>query len=69
MKKPQGFTKDLSPEAQSRRARKNKGLTPWRCGPICPTRKAHDKFRADHVQVDLRVSGLAVFRRSNGKGD
>jgi hypothetical protein len=69
MKPPQGFTKDLSPEAQSRRARENKGLTPWRCGPICASRKAHAKFQADHVQVDRRVSGLAVFRRSNGKGE
>jgi hypothetical protein len=39
-----GFAADLSSEAQSRRAKQNKGRTPWRCGPICSTRKANERF-------------------------
>lgn len=49
-----GFRADMSSEAQSRRAKKNRGKTPWRAGPICPTRKAHDKFERDHKNLDLR---------------
>lgn len=53
-----GFRADMSSEAQSRRAKKNRGKTPWRAGPICPTRKAHDKFERDNKKVDLRVRNL-----------
>lgn len=50
MSKPRGFMDDLSSEAQSARAKKNRNKTPWRCGPICPTFKAHKqyaKFKTD----------------------
>lgn len=58
-----GFMSDLSSEAQSRRAKANKGKSPWRCGPICGSRKAHDKFKADHVNIDKRVAGLTIVSR------
>lgn len=62
--------KDKTPEETSEHmgwvARQNRGKTPWRCGPICPTRKAHDKFKADHVQVDRRVAGITRYSRMKG---
>lgn len=49
-----GFAADLSSEAQSRRAKKNKGKTPWRCGAICATRKAHESFATHNRKLDRR---------------
>lgn len=47
-----GFMDDLSSEAQSARARKNRNKTPWRCGPICCTKKAHERFKThNHHQT------------------
>lgn len=57
-----GFAADLSSEAQSRRAKKNKGRTPWRCGPICPTRKAHASFQAYNVKIDNRKDGRRMIK-------
>lgn len=57
--KPGGFALDLSSEAQSRRAKQNRGKTPWRCGPICDTPRAHNKFAADNRKVDLRAKPKA----------
>lgn len=61
------WTKSLTPEEVSRRmsetARANKGKSPWRCGPICKSRKAQEKFMADHVNIDTRVAGLVVVSR------
>lgn len=50
-----GFMDDLSSEAQSARARRNKGKSPWRTGPICPTRKAQEsyaKFKTKRLAAD-----------------
>ena len=49
-----GFRNDTSSAAQSRRGKLNKGKTPWRCGPICSTRKARERFDSHHVKLDLR---------------
>lgn len=49
-----GFMDDLSSEAQSARAKKNKNKTPWRCGPTCKTRKAHDSFATFNRKTDKR---------------
>lgn len=54
MTKRRGFMDDLSSEAQSARAKQNRGKTPWRCGPICPTRKAHDRFAEYNRKTDKR---------------
>lgn len=54
MTKPRGFMDDLSSEAQSARAKKNKGRTPWRADPICPTIKAHDRFAKFNRKTDKR---------------
>lgn len=50
-----GFREDTSSAAQSRRAKLNKGKSPWRMGPICPTKKARERFDSHHVKVDLRT--------------
>jgi hypothetical protein len=55
MKPLTGFAADLSSEAQSRRAKANKGRTPWRCGAICNTKKAHESFAAFNSKLDRRV--------------
>lgn len=44
MTKRRGFMDDLSSEAQSARAKKNRNKTPWRAGPLCSTHKAHKQF-------------------------
>lgn len=74
MKQPQGFTKDLSPEAQSRRAKlnpvrfdsaKQRALSlksSWRNGPTVKSRNAHDAF-------NKCVAGNIHGFRTNGKGD
>lgn len=49
-----GFAADLSSEAQSARATANKGKTPWRCGPICSTRKAVERFEKFNRKEDRR---------------
>ena len=49
-----GFREDTSPAAQSRRGKLNKGKTPWRCGPICFTKKSRERFDSHHVKLDLR---------------
>jgi hypothetical protein len=50
-----GFASDTTGPAQSRRAKANKGKTPWRCGPMCPTKKARARFDSHHIKIDLRT--------------
>lgn len=68
MTKPRGFMDDLSSEAQSARAKKNKGRTPWRADPICPTIKAQavttaGKQHKERSSRRLRAHQLSVTRR------
>lgn len=53
--KQNGFMADLSSEAQRARAKKNRGRTPWRCGPACATKKAHETSAAFAAANSQRV--------------
>lgn len=50
MTKRRGFMDDLSSETQSARAKKNRNSSPWRCGPICSTARAHKMFKEHSVK-------------------
>ena len=49
-----GFLDDTSSETQARRARLNKGKSPWRNGPNCSGKKARARFDAYHKPTNQK---------------